>query len=102
MPDQESPWIKSTPTGVTINVYVAPRASINKVAGLHNKALKVTLAAPPVDGAANKALLEFLAKTFGVPRTAVSLVSGQASRNKVVQILDIGVDEAKRLLPLGA
>jgi uncharacterized protein (TIGR00251 family) len=68
--------------------------------GVHNGALKVALTAPPVDGAANKALLEFLAKTLGVPKSGVSLVSGQASRSKVVQVLGIGVEVAEQKLAL--
>jgi uncharacterized protein len=100
MPDPGTQWIEETPTGITISVYVAPKASINKVVGLHNGAVKVALTAPPVEGAANKALVELLAKTLGVPRSSVSLVSGQASRNKLVQVWGIGVEAATRKLAL--
>ena len=81
--------IKSTPDGVTISVHVAPRASTNKVMGVHNGALKVALTAPPVDGAANRALVEFIAKKLDVPRSAVTIVSGLASRNKVIQVAGV-------------
>ncbi len=93
--------IEATDSGVSIKVHVAPRASANKVAGAHDGALKVSLTAPPVEGAANKALVDFLAKTLGVPRSSGSLISGQTSRNKVVRVDGIGVDEALRKLAPG-
>jgi uncharacterized protein len=99
MPDGSLYGITETPTGVSIRVYVAPRASANKVVGEHNGALKVALTAPPVDGAANKALVEFLAKALGVSRAAVRLASGETSRNKVVQVA--GISARKALVKLG-
>src|SRR5947209_5989842 len=71
MPDTGPPWIEPTSAGINIRVYVAPRASANKVVGVHNGAIKISLTAPPVDGAANKALLEFLAGVLGVPRSSL-------------------------------
>jgi uncharacterized protein len=71
------------------------------VVGLHNGALKVALTAPPVDGAANKALVEFLAKTLGVPKSGVTIVSGETSRNKTLRVAGISVEDARaRLGPL--
>ena len=94
--------IDSTPAGVSIHVYIAPRASANRVLGVHGGALKVALAAPPVEGAANRALVAFLAKSLGVPRSAVALTSGQTSRKKTVAVSGIGRDEAlRRLMPSG-
>jgi uncharacterized protein (TIGR00251 family) len=89
MPDTEAYGIEATATGVLINIYVAPRASSNKVVGAHNRELKIALTAPPVEGAANKALVEFVAKTLDVPKGSVSLVSGQASRHKVLRVQGI-------------
>ncbi|HEX8222045.1 MAG TPA: DUF167 domain-containing protein [Chloroflexia bacterium] len=86
--------IQATPGGVTIKVFVAPRSSANKVAGEHNGAIKVALTAPPVEGAANKSLVEFLAKLLGVPRSSVSLVSGETSRQKLVKVLGVSVEQA--------
>ena len=63
-----------------------PRASKTELAGIHGDALKIRLSAPPVDGAANDALVEFLAETFAVPRRNVRLVSGESSRSKIVEI----------------
>jgi uncharacterized protein (TIGR00251 family) len=93
MPADLDYGIESTPGGVSIRIYVAPRASTTRVIGAHNGSLKVALIAPPVDGAANKALVEFMAKVLGVPKSAVVLMSGEASRNKVVRVSGIGVDE---------
>jgi uncharacterized protein (TIGR00251 family) len=84
--------IQPTPGGVTIRVFVAPRSSANNVSGEHNGAIKIALTAPPVEGAANRALVEFLAKLLGVPRSAVSLVSGETSRQKTVKALGISVE----------
>ena len=66
-------------------VRVAPRASRTAAAGEHGGALKVRVAAPPVEGAANEELTRFLAKSFGVPARAVEIVGGRASKTKVVR-----------------
>jgi uncharacterized protein len=66
-------------------VRVAPRASRTAAAGVHGGALKVRVAAPPVGGAANEELTRFLAKALGVPMRAVEIVSGHASKSKVVR-----------------
>jgi uncharacterized protein (TIGR00251 family) len=90
--------VQSIPGGVTIRVFVAPRSSANKVMGGHNGAIKVALTAPPVEGAANRTLVEFLAKLLGVPRSSVSLVSGETSRQKTVRALGVSVERAVELL----
>jgi uncharacterized protein len=71
---------------------------MNKVVGVHNGALKVALTAPPVEGAANKALLEFLAKLLGAPKSSVVLISGEGSRNKIVRVEGISAEDALRKL----
>lgn len=102
MPDTDSYGIEATSTGVTIKIYVSPRASSNKVVGAHNGAIKVSLTAPPVEGAANKALIEFLAKTLSVPKGSVQLMSGETSRNKVVRVSGITAEAAlQKLLASG-
>ncbi|MBI5815331.1 MAG: YggU family protein [Nitrospinae bacterium] len=78
--------VKAEGGGSSFRVHVAPRASKSQIAGVHNDALKIRLAAPPVDGAANDELVKYLAKHFGVPRSAVAIISGHASRNKLVRI----------------
>lgn len=77
---------------VRISVYVQPRASKTAIAGMHDGAIKIRLAAPPVDGAANAALIEFIAERIGVPRSRVRLVSGASARRKIIEIE--GVDDA--------
>ncbi len=71
---------------VRFNVRVQPRASRSEVSGLHGDALKVRLSAPPVDGAANDALVELLAGLFAVGRRAVRSVAGTSSRAKIVEV----------------
>lgn len=69
-----------------IVVHVQPRASRTEIAGRHGDALKIRLAAPPADGAANRELVRFLAAQLGVPRRAVVILSGETSRRKVVAV----------------
>lgn len=87
-----APWLKVVQTGVELTVLVQPRASRTKVVGEHDGQLKIQLAAPPVDGEANAALVEFIAKTLGVPRRQVTLVAGDTSRRKRLRVE--GVDAA--------
>jgi uncharacterized protein (TIGR00251 family) len=87
-----APWLKILPDGVELAVLVQPRASRTRVVGEHDGLLKIQLAAPPVEGEANAALVEFLAKRLGVPRRQVMLVAGDASRRKRVTLS--GVDAA--------
>lgn len=68
------------------DVRVMPRASRSGVAGEHGGALRVRVAAPPVEGAANEELIHTLAKAFGVPARAVEIVSGLSSKNKRVRV----------------
>ena len=84
-------------SGVRFAVRVHPRASHPGVHGVHGDSLKVRLSAPPVDGAANDALVELLAELLEVPRRAVRIVSGLSSRAKVVEVDGIGVEPVHRL-----
>lgn len=72
--------------GARFAVRVQPRASRNEIAGIQNGVMRVRLQAPPVDGAANEALISFLADELGVSRRQVRIVSGFASRNKVLEV----------------
>lgn len=74
--------IKKQPNGVVFKVHVQPKASKNAIVGLHDDALKIRLTAPPVDGAANKMCVQFLAKTLGISKSAIEIVAGQTSRTK--------------------
>jgi len=84
--------------GVVFAVRVQPRASKSGVAGELDGALKVRLAAPPVDGAANEELIRLLAKLFDVPRQQITLVSGQTSKNKLVRVGGISVGKCEQVL----
>ena len=92
--------IERTATGVRIRLHVQPRASRSELAGRHGDAIKVRLTAPPVDGAANEALLQFLAVRLQVPRSALSLVAGASGRSKVVAIEAISPEVVSRRLGL--
>ena len=78
--------VRSVAGGVRFDVRVQLRASRNEVVGEHDGALRVRLAAPPVDGAANEALVEFLAKVLRVAKRDVKIVSGATSKRKIVEI----------------
>ena len=87
-----APLIRINDSGVFLSCHVQPGAKRTAVAGIYGTALKVSLAAPPVDGKANKELCIFLAKKLRLPKSAVSLVSGQTSRDKVVFLPGITPD----------
>jgi uncharacterized protein (TIGR00251 family) len=74
-------------------IKVVPNAPRNQIAGWLGDALKVKVHAPPLDGRANDELCQFLAEAFGLPARSVALVSGEKSRQKVIQIL--GLDRAQ-------
>jgi len=69
-----------------IEVYVQPRASATEVAGMHDGRVKVRLAAPPVDGAANAELVRFVAARLGVAKAKVRIVAGESSRRKMIEV----------------
>jgi hypothetical protein len=79
---------------------VQPRASRTEVAGRHGDALKIRVAAPPVDGEANAELIRLLARVLQVPKTAVSITGGSGARSKSVVIEGIAAEEAARRLGL--
>lgn len=93
-----SPYLQDSSDGVTISVYVQPRASRNEVVGLQGDELKLRLTSPPVEGAANKLCREFLAKLLGVAKGQVSLVSGDKSRHKRLLVRGVASDRARHLL----
>lgn len=78
---------------LTFPVRVIPRASRSEVVGEHDGSLKVKLASPPVDGAANAELIKMLAKRFGVSRADVEIISGETSRNKRIKIKNLSRSE---------
>jgi len=86
-------WHRRSADGATLTLFlhVQPGAKRTGAAGLHGEALKIRLAAPPVEGRANAALIAWLAEVFGVPARRVRLVRGEKSREKVVEITGSGV-----------
>jgi uncharacterized protein (TIGR00251 family) len=82
----ECPWRREERAALVLTLHVQPAAKRTEVSGAHGDALKVKLAAPPVDGKANAELLRFLAEAFGVPLRNVTLLRGETSRAKVVRI----------------
>ena len=77
--------IKSCKEGIQFAAAIQPRASQNKILGIHNHCLKIKLTSPPVDGAANQTCIRFLAKVFGIAPSRIAIVRGKISRNKTIQ-----------------
>jgi len=84
--------------GVTLKVKALPRAPVSRVVGLVEGALKVRVAAAPVDGEANEELIKTLASFFGVPRSAVKITSGKSSRHKLAAVRGLSYEKASQLL----
>ena len=81
------------PQGLLIDVRVQPKSAQNAIVGEHDGALKIKLNAPPVEGKANKALVQFLAKLLRCPKSSLEIVSGQTSRSKRLLVrIDAGED----------
>jgi len=90
--------IQDTPAGVTFAVNLHPRARKNAITGELGDALKLSLTAPPVDGKANAACVEFLANLLKVPRSSITIASGLSSRRKVIRVSGISADEVRKRL----
>ena len=88
-------WISENANGVSIRCRVQPSASKTAVVGLYDGALKISLAAPPVDGKANKALRAFIAKKLGVSKSKVAIVSGEKSKTKAVACSCVSIETAR-------
>lgn len=91
-------WFTCNKDGLTITVRVIPRASRSEVVGEHDDALKVKLASPPVDGAANEELIKLLAKTFAVSKNSVEIVAGHTSKTKTVRIAGVSGEQITAIL----
>lgn len=91
-------WWRESNGSATLSLHVQPGAKKTEVSGLYGDALKIRLAAPPVDGKANTALIAFVAKRLGLAKSAVRLKSGQTSRDKVLEITEAPPDAEQRLL----
>jgi uncharacterized protein (TIGR00251 family) len=88
--------IQESSGGVTFAIKVHPRAKKNAITGTLGDALKVSLTAPPLDGRANDACIDFFAKLLKVPRSSVTIASGQTNRNKVIRVAGLSAEEVRR------
>jgi uncharacterized protein len=84
--------------GVSFAVKVHPRARKNAITGTVGDALKLALTAPPVEGKANQAVIEFFADLFAIPRSSVTIASGETSRNKIVRVAGVSKPVAEQKL----
>jgi uncharacterized protein (TIGR00251 family) len=99
-----SSWLKAHEiqgnAGTLILTYIQPGASKTAIKGIYQERLKLSVQAPPVEGAANEAVLKFIASALGVAKSKVHLISGETSRMKNVWVMGIGPDEtAEKLEP---
>lgn len=92
------PW-QQDGEALLLRVFVQPRASRNQFCGIHEGELKLRLTSPPVDGAANECCREFLAKQLKVPKSAVTLISGDSSRHKRLRIAGATTQQIEQLIP---
>lgn len=84
--------------GVTLSLRIQPRASKNGISRMEDGSLKIRLTAPPVDGAANEALIAYLAKALAVSKSSVEILSGHTGREKRVRINGVSEEDMERLL----
>jgi uncharacterized protein (TIGR00251 family) len=90
--------VHESDAGVTFAIKVHPRAKKNAITGEFGDALKVSLTTPPVEGRANEACIEFFAKLLKVPRSSVTIASGQSSRNKVIRVNGVTAQQVRERL----
>ena len=90
--------VHDSPGGVTPSVKIHPGANQDAITGTLGGALKVSLTAPPIDGKPNDACIEFFAKLLKVPRSSVTIASGQTGRNKVIRVAGLSVEELRERL----
>jgi hypothetical protein len=91
-------WLRAEARGVTLTLHIQPGAKKTEVAGEHGEALKIRLHAPPVEGQANALLIAFLAQRLGVPKAAVTLISGATSRAKRVRVAGVDAGQVRQAL----
>lgn len=90
--------VTETGDGVRFEVKVQPRSSRNQITGIVNGVVKLKLTAPPVEGEANQALIRYFSDLLGVAKNHVSLVKGQSSRNKLIEITGITKEQLLRTI----
>jgi uncharacterized protein (TIGR00251 family) len=90
--------VYGSPNTATFAVKVHPRAKKNAITGEAGDALKLSLTAPPIDGKANQACIEFFAKLLKLPRSSVTIAAGQTSRNKVIHVAGMTAEQVRERL----
>lgn len=90
--------IRPVDGGVAVDLLVSPRASRPRFGPLHGDRIKIAVTAPPVDGAANQAVIELLARALAIPRAAIAITAGQSSRRKTVTISGIEARAIRELI----
>ena len=98
MPERDC-QVRERQAGLEVPLHVQPRARRNEIVGLHDGALKLRIAAPPVDDAANRAIIAFFASLLAMPKSRLQIVSGQKSRDKVLRIEGMTLGELRSRLP---
>lgn len=83
--------VRETSLGLEVRLHVLPRAKRNEITGLHNGALKLKVIAPPVDDAANRAVIEFFSTLLKIPKSNLHILAGSRSRDKILQIRDMSL-----------
>jgi uncharacterized protein (TIGR00251 family) len=78
--------VRETAIGLEVHIHVQPRAKRCEISGIYNGALKVKVVAPPVDDAANRAIIEFFASLLDIPKSSLSIPTGSKSKDKILQI----------------
>ena len=91
-------WCSPLPGGVRLAVQIQPNAKKTEVVGVLDDALKIKLAAQPIEGKANEALVKWLAGALGVSRSAVTLTHGQTNKKKLLEVAGVTVEEVGRLV----
>lgn len=95
-------WLEEKSGNIYIHIHVQPRASKNEIVGIHGDYLKIRLTSPPVEGAANSLLVEFMAKKLGIPKSKIEIVSGEKSRHKTLRVEGLSKAEAATSLDIAA
>lgn len=90
--------VRDTPNGATFTVRVHPRAKKNAITGEVGGALKVALTAPPLEGRANEACIEFFAKLLNVPRSSITIAAGKTTRTKIMRVAGLSAQAIGRRL----
>ena len=83
--------VRQTASGLELRLHVQPRAKRCEISGIHNGALKLKVTAPPVDDAANRAIVEFFSSLLGIPKSSLQIASGLKSRDKILQIKGVSL-----------